>query len=114
MLSFGGVETMHFQTWNDKAGNAPALTDPTNGLTFPNLKESSDEELKANLIMPEPTVFLNKSLPAVSIVRPTKTAGAATGAIAFLTADGLFKGQSPAFFEVLKTLAKEADAATRA
>jgi hypothetical protein len=64
--------------------------------------------------MPEPTVFLNKSLPAVSIVRPTKTEGAATGAIGFLTAGGLFKGQSPAFFEVLKTLAKEADAATRA
>ena len=113
MLSFGGVETMHFQTWQDKAGNAPALTDPTNGLTFPNLKESSEEELKANLIMPEPTVFLNKSLPAVSIVRPTKTEGAATGAIAFLTADGLFRGQSPEFFEVLKTLAKEADAAKR-
>jgi hypothetical protein len=113
MISFGGVETMHFQTWNDKAGNAPPLKDPTNGLKFPNLKESTNEELKANLIMPEPTVFLSNSLPIVSIVRPTKTAGAATGAIAFLTADGLFKGQSTEFFEVLKTLATEADAAQR-
>jgi len=115
MLSFGGVETMHFQTWNDKAGNVPPIKDPTNGLEFPNLNDPpfGNEELKANLIMPEPTVFLNKSLPVASIVRPTKTQGAATGAVAFLTADGLFKGQSTEFFEVLKRLATEADAATR-
>ena len=33
VLSIGGTEAMHFQTWQDKAGNAPAITDPTNGLT---------------------------------------------------------------------------------
>src|SRR5207253_1235582 len=49
VLSIGPTEAMHFQTWQDKAGNAPALTDPTNGLEFPNLKEASSEELKANL-----------------------------------------------------------------
>src|SRR4051812_16795725 len=27
LLSIGGSEIMHFQTWHDKAGNAPALTD---------------------------------------------------------------------------------------
>src|SRR6266480_7234405 len=32
LLSIGPTESMHFQTWHDKAGNAPALTDPTNGL----------------------------------------------------------------------------------
>ena len=37
LLSIGPTEAMHFQTWHDKAGNAPALTDPTNGLTFPDL-----------------------------------------------------------------------------
>src|SRR6188472_3884886 len=37
VLSIGGTEVMHFQTWQDKAGNAPPLTDPTNGLTFPDL-----------------------------------------------------------------------------
>jgi hypothetical protein len=31
----------------------------------------------------------------------------------FLTADGLFKGQSPAFFAFLKQLAEEADEARR-
>ena len=35
LLSIGPTETMHFQTWSDKAGNAPPLTDPTNGLVFP-------------------------------------------------------------------------------
>ena len=37
LLSIGPTETMHFQTWQDKAGNAPPLTDPTTGLTFPDL-----------------------------------------------------------------------------
>jgi hypothetical protein len=111
VLSIGPTEAMHFQTWQDKAGNAPALTDPTNGLQFPNLKESSDEELKANLIMPEPAPFLRKSLPIVSIVRPTNTQGIAMGVVEFLTAMGLFKKQSEDFFDALKQLAREADAA---
>jgi hypothetical protein len=111
VLSIGPTETMHFQTWQDKAGNAPAITDPETGLEFPNLKESTDEELKANLIMPEPTVFLRTSLPKVSIVRPTNTEGIAMGVVEFLTAMGLFKGQSKGFFEALKQLASEADAA---
>jgi hypothetical protein len=38
LLSIGPTETMHFQTWHDKAGNAPALKDPTNGLVFPDLE----------------------------------------------------------------------------
>jgi hypothetical protein len=112
VLSIGPTEAMHFQTWQDKAGNAPAITDPTNTkLVFPNLKESSNEELKANLIMPEPAPFLRRSLPIVSIVRPTETQGIAMGVVEFLTAMGLFKGQSTKFFEVLKQLAREADAA---
>src|SRR5215471_21291956 len=28
LISIGPTETMHFQTWSDKAGNAPPLTDP--------------------------------------------------------------------------------------
>jgi hypothetical protein len=35
------------------------------------------------------------------------------GAVKALTADGLFRGQSGQFFEFLKELAVEADAATR-
>jgi len=37
LLSIGPTETAHFQTWHDKAGNALPLTDPTNGLVFPDL-----------------------------------------------------------------------------
>jgi hypothetical protein len=111
VLSIGPTEAMHFQTWQDKAGNAPALTDPTNGLVFPNLKESSNEELKANLIMPEPAPFLKRSLPICSIVRPTQTKGIAMGVVAFLTETGLFRKQSEDFFDAIKQLASEADAA---
>jgi hypothetical protein len=115
LLSIGPTEAMHFQTWHDKAGNAPPLTDPTNGLEFPNLNEPpfGGEEFQTNLIMPEPTIFLKRSLPVCSIVRPTKTKGAAMGAAKALTADGLFRGQSGQFFEALEQLATEADEATR-
>jgi hypothetical protein len=59
-----------------KAGNAPPLTDPTTGLTFPDL--NADGELtQTNLIMPEPTIFLDRKFPRVSIIRPTETDGAA-------------------------------------
>jgi hypothetical protein len=106
---------MHFQTWQDKAGNAPEVTDPTNGLHFPNLNAppQGGEDLQTNLIMPEPTAFLSRKFPPVSIIRPTETEGVALGAVNALTADGLFRGQSPAFFETLKQLAKAADAARR-
>jgi hypothetical protein len=115
LLSIGPTETMHFQTWSDKAGNAPPLTDPTNGLTFPDLNKPpfGGEEFQTNLIMPEPTIFLSRKFPRCSIIRPTETEGAAMGALAFLTADGLFRGQSPAFFRFMARLAREADAARR-
>jgi len=108
LLSIGGSEIMHFQTWQDKAGNAPALTDPVTGLTFPDL--NADGELtQTNLIMPEPTVFLDRKFPVVSIIRPTETKGAAMGAVKALTGDGLFIGQTPEFFATLTRLAREAD-----
>jgi hypothetical protein len=108
LLSIGGSEIMHFQTWQDKAGNAPPLTDPTNGLVFPDL--NADGELtQTNLIMPEPTIFLDRAFPICSIIRPTETDGAATAALNALTADGLFIGQTPAFFALLTQLAQAAD-----
>jgi hypothetical protein len=42
-----------------------------------------------------------------------ETEGAAAGALAFLTADGLFRGQSPGFVRFMARLAREADAARR-
>jgi Ferritin-like domain len=111
LLSIGPTETMHFQTWQDKAGNFTPLTDPTNGLAFPDLNASKSEDTQTNLIMPEPTAFLNRKFPAVSIIRPTATQGAAMGAVKALTDDGLFIGQTPDFFAFLRKLAMEADAA---
>src|SRR6266581_2805316 len=115
LLSIGPTETAHFQTWHDKAGNAPALTDPTNGLVFPDLNASGGEETQTNLIMPEPTIFLSRKFPAVSIIRPTEIAGSggAVGTVKSWTADGLFIGQSQEFLAVLGQLAEQADNARR-
>ena len=111
---------MHFQTWQDKAGNAPQLTDvvdPVTGVkvTFPDLNSPpfGGEDFQTNLIMPEPTVFSVRSSRPVSIIRPTATKGAAMGALNFLTADGLFIGQSKAFFQYMRDLAEDADEARR-
>src|SRR6058998_3338546 len=116
LLSIGPTETMHFQTWSDKAGNAPPLTavDPVTGVsvTFPD-PEDVGEDLQKSLIMPEPCPFLSRKLPRCSIIRPTETKGAAMGALAFLTAMGLFIGQSPQFFELMRDLAEDADEARR-
>jgi len=121
LLSIGPTETSHFQIWHDKAGNAASdplapLTVSINGqtLTFPNLNlPAGDEDTQTNLIMPEPTVFL-RGFPAVSIIRPTQTEGAAMGAVRALTADGLFIGQKdPKFFALLHELAEAADDARR-
>ena len=122
VLSIGPTETMHFQTWQDKAGNAnagnPPLTvfDPINNstVTFVDLTlDTTSETLKNNLIMPEPCPFLNRKFPICSIIRPTQTKGAAMGAVDALTADGLFIGQTPEFFRLLRDLARDADQARR-
>ena len=132
LLSIGASEIMHFQTWHDKAGNAPALTD--GNLTFPPLDGSVDPNLPAgtpspqpqtadafqlNLIMPEPTVFLNPAFGPVSILRPTSDAlGGAVASVVSFVQDGLFlvpgsTTQNTGVVEVLMKLAEAADAARR-
>jgi len=133
VLSIGPTETMHFQTWQDKAGNAntnpngppanPPFTvhDPVNNsdVTFLDLHftpadgGAATETTQANLIMPEPTPFLNRKFPICSIIRPTATKGAAMGAAVALTADRLFIPQPDAFMDLLKDLAADADRARR-
>lgn len=112
LISIGPTETMHFQTWSDVAGNAPPLTavDPVTGVsvTFPDL-EVEDELFDKALIMPEPCPFLDPSLPIVSIIRPTETRDVAMSTLQFLTDMGLFIGQSPAFFDYMTQLARDAD-----
>jgi hypothetical protein len=116
LLSIGPTETMHFQTWQDKAGNAliaplAPLTDPKNPQLFFPLIGDGNEDIQTNLIMPEPTFFLSNKFHHVSILRPTETEGAAMAAVESFVTDGLFKGQAPAFMELLKDLAHDADEA---
>src|SRR5216683_1536076 len=119
LISIGPTETMHFQTWSDKAGNAPPLTavDPVTGVsvTFPDLNSPpfGGEDFQTNLIMPEPCPFLSRKLPVCSVIRPTETKGIAMGVVNFLTAMGLFVGQPPTFFGLLRDLAEDADEARR-
>jgi hypothetical protein len=137
LLSIGPTEAMHFQTWQDKAGNALPISDTDTGfpgstgasVTFSDLHaakgETSPESrngdtLQANLIMPEPAHFLSATrFPPVSIVRPTSTRNSgAMAAVKGLTADGLFightvNGKSDGLVELLLKLAVQADDAQR-
>src|SRR6266851_4410875 len=125
LLSIGGSEIMHFQTWQDKAGNAPNITD--GNLTFPNLNSGVDPNsgatgsavadlFQTNLIMPEPTLFLSAGLGPVSIIRPTTSQQ--NGAVAAVTGfvnDGLFldpaTNKSTGIVSVLMGLAQAANEA---
>jgi hypothetical protein len=129
LLSIGPSETMHFQVWHDKAGNAPNITD--GNLSFPNLNAGVDPNTGAttvegvpaadlfqtNLIMPEPVPFLNPKFGPVSIIRPTDPRQAAMGAVVSFVNDGLFidskTGKNTGIVAVLTQLAEEADEARR-
>ena len=127
LLSIGGSEIMHFQTWHDKAGNATNITD--GNLTFPNLNSGIDpntgatgakvaDSFQTNLIMPEPTIFLDPKLEPVSIIRPTSTAqGGAVASVVSFVQDGLFldpaTGKNTGIVSVPMRLAEEADEARR-
>src|SRR5690242_18777321 len=103
---------MHFQTWQDKAGNAPRLSDPITGLTFPD-PNTSNERYKPHLIMPEPARYRDRKVPARSIIRPSQTEGAAGAAAKALTAMGFFNGESSELFAGVIALAEAAGAAQR-
>src|SRR5713101_3764923 len=133
LLSIGPSETMHFQVWHVKAGNAPAITD--GNLTFPPLNTGVDpttgatgsigggetvaDLFQTNLIMPEPTFFLESKFGPVSIIRPTSEAGGggAMSAVQSFVDDGLFidpaNNKSTGIVAVLMGLAEEADEARR-
>src|SRR5712672_862606 len=118
LISIGGSEIMHLQTWQDKAGNATPLTDfdPVNNstATFEDLTTNQPETWQANLIMPEPCEFISPKLPPCAIIRPTGPGQLdARGAINSFIEDGLFIGQPKAFTDLLLEMAAAADAAER-
>jgi hypothetical protein len=118
-LGIGGDEIAHFLEWVDFAGNgvqqpvAP-FTDSISKLTFPNFFSPLNPLKQPSLIFPVPCEFISPSLPHVSIIRPlTDKFAGAVAAVASLTADGLFFGQSKSFLKTLQTMAEAADAAQR-
>lgn len=121
--SIGGTEIMHFQTWQDKAGNAPVVMDNHGNTLFPALPHAPDptpdgidhsDPTDTNQIMPAPCKFISPHLPLCSIIRPTSEQEAgAKAALTGFTAMGIFQGQSNAFLSLLAELAEEADEARR-
>jgi len=129
LLSIGPSETMHFQVWHDKVANAPNITD--GNLSFPNLNAGIDpnnpsggpsaavaDQFQTNLIMPEPTFFLDQGLGPVAIIRPTaEPNGGAMAAVQSFVDDGLFidpaTNKNTGIVGVLTRLAEEADEARR-
>jgi hypothetical protein len=106
-------------------------------LSFPNLNTNKDPNtgsttvnegnefpptpapdlFQTNLIMPEPTIFLNSKFGPVSIIRPTDPKNPAQGAVQSFVDDGLFidpkTGQNTGIVAALMQLAEEADEARR-
>ena len=122
-LGIGGDEVAHFLEWVDFAGNgvqqpvAP-FTDSISGLTFRDFFNdpplSPATLVQPSLIFPIPCEFISPNLPHCAVIRPSddRFAGA-QAAVSALTNDGLFIGQSTKFFQTIKQLAEEADAAHR-
>ena len=125
VAAIGGTEVIHFEVWQDKAGNAPPV--PATGLDagsrFPQLPIAPDptpngidpaDPIDTNQIMPRPCTFISEDLPPCSVIRPTSTAQAgAVAAFRGFTAMGLFQGQSQAFFDFVFEFAADADEARR-
>jgi hypothetical protein len=122
-LGIGGDEIAHFLEWVDFAGNGVQVpvapfSDPISGLTFPDFFNNPPLQppnlVQPSLIFPVPCEFISPNLPHVAIIRPlTDKFAGAVAAVASLTADGLFTGQSKLFFNTIQAMAIEADAAIR-
>jgi len=123
--AIGGTEIQHYQTWTDKAGNAPALTDNNGNVIFPQLPAAPDlpnppdgtdnaAANDTNQIFATPCEFIARNLPLCSVIRPISTQQAgAVATVAFFKDDGLFIGQGQDFLDRLNELAEEADEAHR-
>jgi hypothetical protein len=123
--AIGGTEIQHYQTWTDKAGNAPMLTDNHGNTIFPQLPLAPDlpnppdgtdnaAPNDTNQIFATPCEFIAPNLPVCSVIRPISTEqGGAKATVAFFKDDGLFIGQTQGFLDFLNELAVEADAAQR-
>lgn len=117
-LGIGGDEIAHFLEWVDFAGNGvqpPVAPVSDQGLTFPDFFTTPGTPLfQPNLIFPVPCEFISANLPLCAVIRPSDdNVAGAQPFLAALTADNLFLGQPPKFFQVLQQMAEEADATIR-
>jgi len=101
--AIGGTEIQHFQTWQDKAGNALEVVNPNNGQVLfpqlplapalPNPPDGTDNASPndTNQIFATPCEFISTGLPPCSAIRPISThLAGAMATIAFFTDMGLF------------------------
>jgi hypothetical protein len=83
-------------------------------VTFKDLTTGQPETLQANLIMPERCEFISPNLPPCAIIRPTGPGQLdARGAINSFITDGLFRGQSQEFLNLVNSLGRVADEAKK-
>jgi len=115
--AIGPTEFYHFALFQTTLENIRALHGPgKSGISFPNLKRETEERgsNQSQVLTPFPCTFLDPSLPACSVLRPSSTANAgALAAASGLAASGLFAGQPDSFVNAVVGLAEAADAATR-
>jgi Ferritin-like domain len=109
LASIGPMEVYHFAVFQTALERIRRV-EGHDGPSFPDMRKNPNR----SDIMPEPCTFLDKSLPACSVIRPrnTNTAGAIAASTG-LVKSGLFLGQSQAFFDAVVPIAEAADAALR-
>ncbi len=106
VTNIGPSEAWHLAIWDDTAGEIPAV-DSGDGLVF-------QAPPLPTIVFPTPCTFLSPNLPRCAVVRPTSAAlNGPMAVVKFLTQEGLFLGQSPAFFAAVTKLAAAAEAAQR-
>ena len=90
------------------------LTDPTNGLTFPNFVNGGGQLLEPNLIFPVPCSFISENLALCAVIRLISPRDfTAAGVVNYLASTGLFIGQSASFMDFSMRLSRQADRARR-
>jgi hypothetical protein len=107
--SIYATEAIHYAIFEDTFGGISAFSNGQGTLEVPDLTEGGHE---SEHVMPKRCTFLRTNLPTCSVIRPSSTELAgASAAFKALRASNLFLGQSPKFFETLRKLARDADAA---
>jgi Ferritin-like domain len=106
VTNIGPSEAWHLTIWNCTAGEIPAVNSG-DGLIFPLPPEPTT-------VFPTPCTFVSPTLPRCAVIRPTSAGLSGPMAVVkFLTASGLFIGQTPGFFATLTGLAAAAEEAKR-